>query len=251
MNNQSEYDDYEDIEQKYPLAFFDCEGCKFLAQAWRGMAFDKKTDAHSMLLAAREAVKLIDCADFSELGRWGFFMSHPRRIAAATIAKTHRLTGVPLDAEREMLIDWFEGILLMTMMESSVVSWAHVCTHLLRAQEDPVVRANPLAVVFLEEAWIEAEDAFGAFDESALFRRIKSEAAEAAKSESASKGGQARSANFEKARAWVQEEWKNRTDTAQSKASFGRQYAPLVKRKFKKITSITDGTISRDWLKGL
>lgn len=47
-------------------------------------------------------------------------------------------------------------------------------------------------------------------------------------------------------RAWVLSEWQNRTDKGQSKASFARQYAPLVKAKFDVL--VNADTISRDWL---
>ncbi len=51
------------------------------------------------------------------------------------------------------------------------------------------------------------------------------------------------------ARSWVLSEWENRTDKGQSKASFARQYAPMVKKKFPKISSpVTAETIARDWL---
>lgn len=47
-------------------------------------------------------------------------------------------------------------------------------------------------------------------------------------------------------RAWVQSEWEKRTDKGQSKASFARQYAPLVKREHSLL--VTTETIARDWL---
>jgi len=47
-------------------------------------------------------------------------------------------------------------------------------------------------------------------------------------------------------RAWVLKEWSGRTDHGQSKASFARQYASLVKAKFG--LDVTPDTIARDWL---
>ena len=50
-------------------------------------------------------------------------------------------------------------------------------------------------------------------------------------------------------RAWVLSEWQNRTDKGQSKASFARQYATLVKKRFPKDSAaVTPETIARDWL---
>ncbi len=50
-------------------------------------------------------------------------------------------------------------------------------------------------------------------------------------------------------RAWVLSEWNNRTDQGQSKASFARQYAPMVKKRFPKDSAaVTAETIARDWL---
>jgi len=56
-----------------------------------------------------------------------------------------------------------------------------------------------------------------------------------------------------RARAWVLSEWLNRDDQGQSKASFARQYAALVKTKFRdtdkgKDQTVTPETIARDWL---
>ncbi len=50
------------------------------------------------------------------------------------------------------------------------------------------------------------------------------------------------------ARAWVLEHWLGRADKKQSKASFGRQFAHLVKINFD--ASVAPETIYRDWLKG-
>lgn len=49
-----------------------------------------------------------------------------------------------------------------------------------------------------------------------------------------------------KERAWVLKEWESRTDLDQSKASFARQYVPLVKQRFGK--RVTEDTIKHDWL---
>ncbi|MBK6558565.1 hypothetical protein [Candidatus Skiveiella danica] len=50
-------------------------------------------------------------------------------------------------------------------------------------------------------------------------------------------------------RAWVLSEWHNRTDKGQSKASFARQYAPIVKKRFPKDSAaVTPDTIAREWL---
>lgn len=248
MEDQSEYDEYEDIEQYYPLAFLRCEGCEILAKAWRELNFEMKTAAHSRLLAEREAVKRIDCADYSELGRWGFLMSRPRRIAAATIAKTHRLTGVPLDAEREMFIDWFEMILLLCLTIPKVLAWVYACTHLIRALEDPGVRENNLTVAFLEKALTEAISAYITLDESELFKGIKSEAAQSAISAHAARNASRRTLE---AREWARKEWANRTNIAMTKTQFGKDYALLVQHKFPEMELIKPSTITRDWLKGL
>ncbi len=56
----------------------------------------------------------------------------------------------------------------------------------------------------------------------------------------------AASSKNEKAREWALSEWMNRPDTGQGKAAFGRQYAPLVKKKFR--LPVTPETIARDWL---
>lgn len=50
----------------------------------------------------------------------------------------------------------------------------------------------------------------------------------------------------EAARNWVINEWSGRVDRGQSKASFARQYAPLLKAKFR--LGVTTDTIKRDWL---
>lgn len=53
----------------------------------------------------------------------------------------------------------------------------------------------------------------------------------------------------DKPRAWVLSEWNKRTDKGQSKASFARQYAPMVKKRFPNDPAgVTAETIARDWL---
>ncbi len=49
-----------------------------------------------------------------------------------------------------------------------------------------------------------------------------------------------------KPREWVRNEWASRSDKGQSKASFARQYAPLVKKRFG--VDVTPEQISRVWL---
>lgn len=52
-----------------------------------------------------------------------------------------------------------------------------------------------------------------------------------------------------KAKEWVNQEWEARTDLGQSKNSFGRQYAPMVKKRFPKDSAaVTPDTIARYWL---
>jgi hypothetical protein len=48
------------------------------------------------------------------------------------------------------------------------------------------------------------------------------------------------------ARDWVASEWRNRADKGQSKASFARMLAPLVKKKFG--VSVTPDRIARYWV---
>lgn len=55
----------------------------------------------------------------------------------------------------------------------------------------------------------------------------------------------AKSKNLEP-RAWVLIEWARRTDKAQSKSAFARQYAALIKSKFNLM--VTPNTIERSWL---
>lgn len=47
-------------------------------------------------------------------------------------------------------------------------------------------------------------------------------------------------------RSWVQSEWAERVDKKQTKAAFSRQYAALVKAKFR--VNVTSVTIANDWL---
>ena len=66
-----------------------------------------------------------------------------------------------------------------------------------------------------------------------------------ARSYSAHKAAIARSKNAVP-RAWVLSEWASRPDIEQSKAAFGRVYAPLIKKQFRLI--VNPETIARDWL---
>lgn len=64
-------------------------------------------------------------------------------------------------------------------------------------------------------------------------------------------GADGRDATYKPARDWVRQEWKNRPDAGQSKASFARQHVPLIRRKFPEAPPLTPETIARYWLKGL
>ena len=49
-------------------------------------------------------------------------------------------------------------------------------------------------------------------------------------------------------RAWVASEWESRTDKGQSKMSFARQYAQLLRKQFPDSAAVNPETIYRDWL---
>jgi hypothetical protein len=50
----------------------------------------------------------------------------------------------------------------------------------------------------------------------------------------------------EQARAWVAQQWRDRSDLAQSKAAFANDIAPMVRKKFS--NGLTADTIARYWL---
>lgn len=118
-------------------------------------------------------------------------------------------------------------------------AWRHVQTAL--ADTDVQMHAGVMHV--LETAsdliWrVTLDDDENTLTADAVFsygrRAIKEKASKAAASK-----------NIEP-RGWVVTEWAKRSDKGQSKASFARQYATLVKKKFGVV--VLPDTISRDWL---
>jgi hypothetical protein len=70
--------------------------------------------------------------------------------------------------------------------------------------------------------------------------------ARAFKAGKAHTGRKAATSKNQSPRDWVVSEWQNRADLGQSKASFARQYAPLVLARFK--VKVTPRTIETRWL---
>jgi hypothetical protein len=124
-----------------------------------------------------------------------------------------------------------------------VKAWEHAYQHLERALQDDVVKANPVVVLMLENDLTTAHDACGFTAASDLDWDIRHAAATQAISSRASDAAKSKNIG---ARTWLILEWSNRTDKDQKKASFARQYAPLVKKKYGVI--VTPEQIAREWL---
>ena len=107
---------------------------------------------------------------------------------------------------------------------------------------DVKVRVHLLDIDLLEE-WIKANQPL---DRSFYVHLIEAAGAKALEiGYSQHKSDIAKAKNVEP-RTWVSDAWKNRNDRGQSKASFSRMFAPLVKKTFD--LGVTAETIARDWL---
>ena len=220
-----------------------------LAEMWRNdeLTSEKKNRLRSELDIARGTAVILKTPHYSHLGLWGFVMTNPRRIATAVTEKTRQLTGAPSLSDREIFTDWIELLVLNSVTTPEHLAWVAACVHLLLALDDPAVQANPVTVALLESALLEAQIAHHGLEEAELFSDIKWRAAKAAVSKNKSEIAKAKN---KAVREWVQQEWKNRPDAGQSKASFARQHVPLIRRKFPEAPPLTPETIARYWLKG-
>lgn len=138
------------------------------------------------------------------------------------------------------------AVLERLFSSKEVASWEAAQGHIENALLDPVVSSTPKVVAMLQ-------DVLGAINDNA--DRPASESLDVwdfLRSDLARKEArtvQARIAAMSKnarPRAWVSSEWINRSDKGQSKASFARQYAPLVKNRFG--VDVTPNQIERVWL---
>ena len=115
--------------------------------------------------------------------------------------------------------------------------------YLMAAIEDPAIQQNPEAVKVID-SWLTNVDFFGFGHKTAeCVAPSEKLISEWVRSSDAAKKASKKNAE---PRAWVLTEWQGRPDLGQSKASFARQYVPLVKQRFGVL--VTEDTIKRDWL---
>lgn len=115
--------------------------------------------------------------------------------------------------------------------------------HLKAACIDLADCADTAVFSLLQTALLEAWRLLPFDTKEDVFSDMKFDIARAAISEHAAE--KARSKNMG-ARAWVLTQWVARTDKGQSKASFARQHAELVKQRFG--VSVLPDQIAREWL---
>lgn len=119
------------------------------------------------------------------------------------------------------------------------LAWNELFWKLKTAKDDPKIEFNQEVVRFIDSMIALIAPASGHWDFERVFAPLETRL----KSEHASRAAKKKNAA---PRSWVQREWGDRTDRGQSKASFARQYAPLVKKRFD--LDVTQETIKRDWL---
>lgn len=146
-------------------------------------------------------------------------------------------------ASKEWAVPEIEVAMLEELRSPAVRAWDRTCKHLDAVMQDPVVMANPEAVKAIK-SWrakvIAVALGYRSSDE--VVPPAATYAAYAIKQDRA-KIASKKNAN---AREWVRQQWKNRTDTGQPKASFARQYAQLVMQQFK--IKVGADQIAREWL---
>lgn len=146
-------------------------------------------------------------------------------------------------AFKEWAIPEIEVAMLEELRSPAVRAWDRTCKLLDEIMQDSVVKANPEAVKAIQ-SWrgkIIAV-ALGYRSKDDVVPPVATYAKYAIKKHSA----EIASMKNAKQRDWVQKEWESRPDKDQSKASFARQYVPLVKQRFG--LQITAETIKKQWL---
>jgi len=118
-------------------------------------------------------------------------------------------------------------------------AWKELWKTLREALKDPRIEFNPEVVRFTSSMLALVERASGHWDYESVLQPLERKFMSLQASRMAAKK------NLEP-REWVKNEWAARSDTGQSKASFARQYAPLVKKRFD--VDVTPEQISRVWL---
>lgn len=111
------------------------------------------------------------------------------------------------------------------------------------ACEDEAIKASPVVLSLANTMLSLLSNASIGADVAEVFDPLTTQAAKQAISSDKRKIAASKNA---KPRAWVREKWKNRTDKGESKASFAKQHASLVKHEFD--VSVTADTIARAWL---
>lgn len=149
---------------------------------------------------------------------------------------------IACEIEKPEMVYAIELEILRGVFSPEMLAWERACGHLDAAINDPIVKLNPAVLSVLSEVYTSALDAdlstktgsllFGV--QRAIQENISKRASDNAKKKNSA------------AREFVADAYKNRDDMEQSKASFSKQYALLVKQKFGVI--IGGDTIARDWL---
>lgn len=137
-----------------------------------------------------------------------------------------------------------ELAILEELQNPKALAWDRACKYLIEALEDPDVKVNPETVKVIN-SWLTDIDTFGYGHETSAIDVAPPVSLIREVVRSWDAGEKASKKNAEP-RAWVLTEWESRPDLGQSKASFARQYVPLVKQRFGVL--VTEDTIKRDWL---
>lgn len=136
-----------------------------------------------------------------------------------------------------------EIAILEELRSPKVLAWDRASCYLASALEDPVIKANPEAVEVLA-TWLHKTSLLGHGGTTA--DDFEPPAAKILQWATSRRAAEVASKKNADPRAWVLTEWESRPDLGQSKASFARQYVPLVKQRFGVL--VTEDTIKRDWL---
>ncbi len=149
------------------------------------------------------------------------------------------------DADAEGVQWAFECASLERLFSPEGMAWEMAQRHIEAAMADPRIAANPDVVEMLSDALLCIDwNVYGRPPgENVWHWLVSHESVQKARSHQASQAAKAKNA---KPRQWVINQWRDRTDVSQSKSSFARQYASLVKTNYR--LEVTPETIARDWL---
>ncbi|MFC7433584.1 hypothetical protein ACFQNJ_03575 [Hydrogenophaga bisanensis] len=173
---------------------------------------------------------------------------HDARVSALKLAaervSNQATKALTSEINQHVVDEWSDAVRDFVSASEAVFcaeTWAWIALRMKLEDilKDPRIEFNPEVVRFVGSMLDLVKSASGHSDYRTVLLPLETQF----KREQASRSASSKNAAE---REWVRREWRNRSDKGQSKASFARQHAQLVKAKFG--TDVTSEQIAREWL---